>query len=131
MRAQTDYVTIAKNGNEDYPHVTEGIAIIIREVIKVEADRKLVRRLAELALLGIREEEEMELADDMNVIIGYMKQLAKIDTEGIEPMEHVLPLKNVLRPDTVKNYEEKGELIKCATVVKDGCYVVPNVVNPI
>lgn len=95
----------------------------------MEADRKLVRRIARLASLGLSEEEEIEFAEDLKLIMDYMERLAEIDTGDMEPMEHVLPLKNVLRPDIPEDCKERDELLKCAACMKDGCYVVPSVVD--
>ena len=65
----------------------------------MEADRKLVRIIAALAMLGLSGEEVSEFARDMNIIMGYMNRLAETNTDGFEPMEHVVPLINELRQD--------------------------------
>ena len=95
----------------------------------MEADRDLVRKIAALAMLELSPEEEAEFARDMNLIMGYMERLSEVDTHGIEPMEHVLPLKNVLRPDIPEDFSGSDDLLKCAAMVKDNCYVVPSVVD--
>ena len=92
---------------------------------------RMVRRIANLASLGISEQEEIEFAKDLNLIIGYMEQLSKIDTKDVKPMEHVLPLKNVLRADVPVNGNRREELIECASSKNDGCYIVPSVVESI
>jgi aspartyl-tRNA(Asn)/glutamyl-tRNA(Gln) amidotransferase subunit C len=95
----------------------------------VEADRELVMKIAALAMLELSPEEEAELARDMNLIMGYMERLSVVDTQGIEPMEHVLPLKNVLRPDIPEDFSGSDDLLKCAAMVQNDCYVVPSVVD--
>lgn len=97
----------------------------------MEADRELIRRIAALASLGISEEEEAEFAGDLKLITDYMERLARIDTRGVEPMEHVFPLKNVLRQDIPEECSAGDELLKCAAMVKDRCYRVPSVVEDI
>lgn len=95
----------------------------------MEADVEMVRKIADLAALGISEKEETEFAADLNVIIGYMEQLSGIDTGDVKPMEHVLPLKNVLREDVPVNENKREELTQCAPSVENGCYTVPSVVE--
>lgn len=95
----------------------------------MKADVEMVRKIADLAALGISEKEETEYAADLNVIIGYMEQLSGIDTSDVKPMEHVLPLKNVLREDVPVNENRREELTKCAPSVENGCYTVPSVVE--
>lgn len=92
---------------------------------------RMVRRIAELAALGIAENEEVGFAEDLNLIIEYMEQLSKVDTGDATPMEHVLPLKNVFRQDEPLNGDMRDELQKCAPLARDGYYVVPSVVEPI
>ena len=97
----------------------------------MEANVDMVRRIANLASLGITEKEEVEFAADLNLIIGYMEQLANIDTGDTKPMEHVLPLNNVLRNDIPVNENRRDELIMCAPSSENGCYIVPSVVESI
>ena len=41
------------------------------------------------------------MAGQLEQIVSYMDVLSTLDTEGVEPMSHVFPLKNVMRPDLV------------------------------
>lgn len=95
----------------------------------MEATREMIRKIANLAALGILENEELSFAADLNTIIGYMEQLADIDTGDFKPMEHVLPLKNILREDQPANGNRRDELTACAPAVSEGCYTVPSVVE--
>lgn len=97
----------------------------------MEASSEMIQRIAKLASLGITEQEEKEFAADLNVIIGYMEQLSRMDTGDAKPMEHVLPLHNAFREDVVTNGDRREELTKCAPSVENGCYTVPSVVESI
>ena len=61
-----------------------------------------VRYVAELARLELAPAEEERLTGQLNAILEYMGQLAEVDTAGVEPTSHVLPLTNVLREDVVR-----------------------------
>ncbi len=48
-----------------------------------------VRRVAELANLGLTAEEEPRMQRDLNAILGHIGQLNELDTSGIPPMAQV------------------------------------------
>ncbi|NMA65523.1 MAG: Asp-tRNA(Asn)/Glu-tRNA(Gln) amidotransferase subunit GatC [Clostridiaceae bacterium] len=93
------------------------------------ADESIVKKIADLAAISIKENEINDFSKDLNSIIGYMEQLSRIDTGDLSPMEHVLPVTNVFRDDEVTNICRRDELLRSASVTKDGCYFVPNVVD--
>ena len=70
-------------------------------------------------------EEKASLENDLEAVIGYMNTLSKIDTEGVEPMEHVLGLSNILREDELLPSFERERLLGCAPKAEDGFYDVP------
>jgi len=97
----------------------------------VEDVLQLVRRTAALAMIELGKDEEADFARDLRLIMDYMERLAQIDTGDLEPMEHVLPVKNALREDLPEGSQNSSELLGCAQEVKDGYYVVPSVVDPL
>lgn len=92
-------------------------------------DIETIKKIANLAAISFEENELEGFARDFDLIIGYMEQLSKIDTGDIKPMEHVLPVQNVFREDEDTNQNNRDELIKCAPVSENGCYIVPSVVE--
>ncbi len=58
-----------------------------------------VRRVAELARLGLDDAEVDGMARQLGRILEYMQKLRELDTEDVEPMAHVLPLRNAWRAD--------------------------------
>ena len=61
-----------------------------------------VEYVAKLARLGLAEEEKEELTRQLNEILGFVEQLNKLDTTGIEPTAHAIPVYNVWRADAAK-----------------------------
>ena len=55
---------------------------------------KDVKYIANLARLQLDEKEVNSLAGDMNKILGYMELLDELDTENVEPLEHVIDLES-------------------------------------
>ena len=74
--------------------------------VTVNMDKKIdeiqVRKVAKLARLDLSEEEVKEFSGQLNAIIGYVERMNELNTEGIEPLAHCLPINNVFREDSVK-----------------------------
>jgi aspartyl-tRNA(Asn)/glutamyl-tRNA(Gln) amidotransferase subunit C len=58
-----------------------------------------VRWVAHLARLELSDAELATLTPQLGAIVEYVAQLAKIDTEGVEPLAHALEVHNVFRDD--------------------------------
>ena len=58
-----------------------------------------VRKVAQLARLSFSKEEETRLICDLNQMLTYVAALNDLDTGGVEPTTHVLPISNVFRLD--------------------------------
>lgn len=84
-----------------------------------------INYIAKLARMELTDEEKQALENDLGAIIGYMNTLAAIDTEGVEPLEHVLELTNVLREDKPAPSSPREEILGCAPHTQDGYYKVP------
>jgi aspartyl-tRNA(Asn)/glutamyl-tRNA(Gln) amidotransferase subunit C len=61
-----------------------------------------VRKVAKLARLDLSDEEVKEFSVQLNAIIGYVERMNELNTDGIEPLAHCLPISNVFRKDIVK-----------------------------
>ncbi len=58
-----------------------------------------VEHVAELAKLGLTEEEKERMAEQLSAILEYAEMLQELDTEAIPPTAQVIELRNVMRPD--------------------------------
>jgi aspartyl-tRNA(Asn)/glutamyl-tRNA(Gln) amidotransferase subunit C len=58
-----------------------------------------VRWVAHLARLELTEAELQTMTRHLSAIIDYVSQLRQVDTEGVEPLAHPLPLHNIFRDD--------------------------------
>lgn len=91
-------------------------------------DRVIVEKVAHLSRLALTEEEVQQYADQLNDIMETMEVLQQIDTEGVEPLAHVLPIKNVLRTDEVGETMPKDKVLANAPNEIDGMFGVPKIV---
>jgi len=88
-----------------------------------------VRYVAELARLDLAPGEEDRLTGQLNAILEYMDQLAEVDTAGIEPTSHVLPLTNVMREDIVHDCLSNAEALANAPAAEQGHFAVPKIIE--
>jgi aspartyl-tRNA(Asn)/glutamyl-tRNA(Gln) amidotransferase subunit C len=58
-----------------------------------------VRWVAHLARLTLTEAELDAMTRQLSAILDYVGQLSQVDTEGVEPLAHPLPISNVFRED--------------------------------
>ncbi len=62
-------------------------------------DETLVRRVAQLARLRLSADEVAAMTIQLGAIIAYVDQLGEVNTDGVEPLLHPLPLHDVMRED--------------------------------
>jgi len=58
-----------------------------------------VRHVARLARLALSDDELERMRVEMSAILDYMDKLRSLDTKGVEPTSHSIPLHNVMRED--------------------------------
>jgi aspartyl-tRNA(Asn)/glutamyl-tRNA(Gln) amidotransferase subunit C len=61
-----------------------------------------VEHVARLARLELGEEEKNLFAGQMDAILGYVEKLKELDTDGILPTSHAVPMENAFREDLAK-----------------------------
>lgn len=88
-----------------------------------------VRRLAELARLELTEDEMRALVKELNGILRYADRLQQLDTNGVEPTLHAVPLENVLREDCVRPSLPVDETLSNAPDRSGDYFRVPRVLE--
>ncbi len=88
-----------------------------------------VRHIAKLARLRLSADEQDAMAIQLSEILGYIEQLNELDTEGVEPMSHVLDLVNATRGDEVKQRISHEEALKNAPAADSDYFRVPRFVE--
>ncbi len=58
-----------------------------------------IRKVAKLARLDLTDAELTEMLPQLTSILDYVAQLQQLDTAGVEPLAHPLPIHNVFRDD--------------------------------
>jgi aspartyl-tRNA(Asn)/glutamyl-tRNA(Gln) amidotransferase subunit C len=65
-------------------------------------DEAQVRKVAKLARLDLTDAEVEEFAGQLSAILDYVARMNELNTDGVEPLAHCLPINNVFREDIVK-----------------------------
>ena len=86
-----------------------------------------VKHVAKLARLELTDEEIDKYSKQLDDILKYVEQMNEVDTTGIEPMPHAIPVYNVMREDVVKYEQTKQELMANAPYEEDGFFRVPKI----
>ena len=82
-----------------------------------------------LAKLELSDEKKEAAKKDMGNMLNYIDMLNELDTDGVQPMSNVFPVKNVFREDVVTNGDDSENMFANAPEEKDGFYMVPKTVE--
>jgi aspartyl-tRNA(Asn)/glutamyl-tRNA(Gln) amidotransferase subunit C len=98
-------------------------------MIKMKITRDDVETVALLSRLELAEQDIGKFTGQFNAILEYIDMLSKVDTEGVAPTAHVLPLQNVLRADVVQPSLPRDAALVNAPETEDGYFKVPKVME--
>jgi aspartyl-tRNA(Asn)/glutamyl-tRNA(Gln) amidotransferase subunit C len=88
-----------------------------------------VRHIAKLARIAMSEDEIERLAPELNNILGWVEQLAEVNTDGVEPLAAVIDQKLRLRDDQVTEGNIRDEILANAPEAQHGFFAVPKVIE--
>jgi aspartyl-tRNA(Asn)/glutamyl-tRNA(Gln) amidotransferase subunit C len=91
--------------------------------------RAEVEHVARLARLALTDEELDALTPELAKILEYAAQVSALDTEGVPPTAHPLPLVNVFRPDELRPCLPRDEVLAAAPAAEDGRFRVPRILG--
>jgi aspartyl-tRNA(Asn)/glutamyl-tRNA(Gln) amidotransferase subunit C len=89
-----------------------------------------VRKVAKLARLDLSETDLATMAQQLSGILSYMDQLKELNTDGVEPMAHPLPIQNVFRPDELRPSLPVDEALRNAPARSGDFFAVPAILDP-
>jgi len=88
-----------------------------------------IEKVAKLARLELSEEEKNILGNQLEQILTYMEQLNRIDTTGVEPTSHAIPIQNAFREDEATASFSREEVLGIAPEEEDGHFKVPRIIE--
>jgi aspartyl-tRNA(Asn)/glutamyl-tRNA(Gln) amidotransferase subunit C len=91
--------------------------------------RAEVEHVARLARLALTDDELDALTPELGKILEHAAQVSALDTEGVPPTAHPLPLANVFRPDVARPGLARDEVLAEAPAAEDGRFRVPRILG--
>ncbi len=91
--------------------------------------RAEVEHVAQLARLALDEQEIVELTEELGAIVDYAAQVSALDTSGVAPTAHPLPLVNVFRADEIRPVLDRDEVLAAAPVAQEKRFRVPRILG--
>jgi len=88
-----------------------------------------IEKVARLARLRLSEEEKETFGRQLEQILGHMEQLNRLDTSGVEPTSHAIPVSNAFREDETKPSYPKEDVMKIAPSEEEGFFRVPRIIE--
>lgn len=90
---------------------------------------KQVQHVANIARLHFDQKGMQAMMADMASIIAYADQLSAVDTQGVPPTTHAIPLTNVYRKDVCTPSFDREYILAGAPDTDGECFIVPGVIE--
>jgi aspartyl-tRNA(Asn)/glutamyl-tRNA(Gln) amidotransferase subunit C len=88
-----------------------------------------VTHVARLARLELSADELERFTGQLAAVLDHAADVAALDTRGVEPTAHPLPLVNVLRADEPQPSLDRDEVLAQAPDVEDHRFRVPPILG--
>ena len=91
--------------------------------------RQDVAKVGLLSRLALSDAELDSLTGELSKIVGFVSQLAEVDTTQVEPLAHPLDAANVFRADEPAASLPREQALACAPRHDGECFLVPAVLG--
>ncbi len=91
--------------------------------------RDQVEQVAMLARLELTDAESEMLTGQMDAILAYVDKLNELDTSGVVPTSHAVPMENAFRDDVARPSMGVELALANAPERAEGFYRVPKVIE--
>ena len=92
-------------------------------------DSKSVKKVASLARIRMSDEEISNMSPQLSKIIGFVEQLAEVNTDNVEPLANVVDIAPELREDTANDGGYPDKILANAPDETQNYFVVPKVID--
>ena len=90
---------------------------------------EIIRQVALLARLRLSPDDSARLTSQLEQILQHVQRLNTVQTDGVEPTSHVLPLRNVLRADVPQPCLGAAAVLALAPASQPPFVKVPKVIE--
>jgi aspartyl-tRNA(Asn)/glutamyl-tRNA(Gln) amidotransferase subunit C len=92
-------------------------------------DKAAVAKIAKLARLKMEPDRQEAMASELNRILSFVEELQSVNTDNVQPMTSVTPMKLRQREDAVTDGGNAEAVLKNAPQRQGDFYTVPKVVE--
>ena len=90
---------------------------------------KDVEHVARLARLELGPEDKERMRRELDGILSYIDKLRALDTEGVEPTSHAVPVTNVMRDDLATPSFPQSDMLANAPERSGEFFRVPKIIE--
>jgi len=91
--------------------------------------REDVEHVARLSRLALSDAEVERMREQLSGILAYIDKLRALDTAGVEPTSHAVPLVNVMRDDDTRPCLPPDAALANAPDRSGGFFRVPRIIE--
>lgn len=117
------------SSNRDLALKNSGKTVITIYMANQKITPEQVRTTAKLARLNLNDAEISQFSAQLSDILQYIEKLNQLDTAGIEPLAHCLPVSNCLRDDVVKPSLGAEKTLSNAPDSDGQFFIVPKILD--
>ncbi len=87
-----------------------------------------IKKIADLAMLSLKEDDIDKFTEQFREILDYMKEIDELDLNNQQAAFHITEMNNVFREDKVKNSLDNETATSNAPESSEGFFNVPRVI---
>jgi aspartyl-tRNA(Asn)/glutamyl-tRNA(Gln) amidotransferase subunit C len=91
--------------------------------------RQDVEHVARLSRLALSDAEAERMREQLSGILAYIDKLRALDTAGVEPTSHAVPLLNVMREDEPRPCLTQDQALANAPDRSNAAFRVPRIIE--
>jgi aspartyl-tRNA(Asn)/glutamyl-tRNA(Gln) amidotransferase subunit C len=95
----------------------------------MKIDTTTLQKIAHLARLEVKPEEEGALVQSLESVLSWMEQLNELDTTDIQPLTHISAEINVMRDDITGTHLPRLQALRNAPAHDEVHFKVPKVIE--
>ena len=95
----------------------------------ITVDDKLIAKLSKLAKLKFDKQATEKMKSDLNMILGFVDAISKVNTKDVEPLIYMSDELNILRNDEIGHEISQQNALKNAPLKDSDYFKVPTVLS--
>lgn len=95
----------------------------------MEVNDSMINKLATLARLRFNDTERESIKSDLQKMISFVQKMDEVNTEDVQPLQHMSNLTNVWREDMVQGTCKKEQALQNAAKHNKDFFMVPTMIK--